>query len=615
MDRLIRLLGAWAALAVALALPLAPAAQAAGSASPPAGPAGTRFHFTFSGFEPGERVDAWVTAPNSRSYPRYPSITADPAGMAIWSYDIPPDAVTGVWTAAAVGVNSDATDSATFIVTSATATTPEQSVEPAQAAAGTTFRFRVAGFAAGERVGAWLIQPDGKSRELSDKVFWAFADASGVLEWVWESPADAPPGAWQAVAEGISSRYQAVIGFTVLPGGVAPPARGISPTSGGPGTTFNVVVGGFTPGERVGTWLNEPGGARHDSQSPWLLADDNGEARWQWTAPADVPSGRWQAVSQGVQSGVEVVLEFELSGTSGPPPAPPTGPYGTVTPDRGPPGTTFRFDVAGFEPGETIVYFAENPDRTPQEQRTTAVADANGAASWEFTPPIDPATRVGAWHMSAYGETSRRELVVGFMVTAPDARPATVTPTSGGPGTVFRFSAEGFARKEQVGTWVNAPGGRVIEGPRGLRATEDGFLSWEWTAPDDVVAGSYEMIAEGFDTKVLLRINFTIDRDGTPSTLPASVSPERGPPGTVFTFVAGGYKPDERVGYWLNDPEGTIYRFDEEAKADAEGLITVSIAFPDDPSLPRGLWTFVARSSQSDDVINDVTHVIRFVLE
>src|SRR5690606_10741254 len=130
--------------------------------------------------------------------------------------------------------------------------------------------------------------------------------------------------------------------------------------------------------------------------------------------------------------------------------APPTGPYGTVTPDRGPPGTTFRFDVAGFEPGETIVYFAENPDRTPQEQRTTAVADANGAASWEFTPPIDPATRVGAWHMSAYGETSRRELVVGFMVTAPDARPATVTPTSGGPGTVFRFSAEGFARKEQV---------------------------------------------------------------------------------------------------------------------------------------------------------------------
>jgi len=311
MGRTIRLLGACALLMLALALPATPAARAANNVSPAAGPAGTRFHFSFSGYTPGERVDPWVTAPNSRSYARYPAVIADEAGVAAWSFDIPADALPGVWTGAARGIRSNLTVAEPFTVTGADAAAPPQMVEPESGAPGTVFRFRAAGFAPGERIGAWLVQPDGRSRELSDERFEASADASGAVEWVWASPADAAAGEWAAVAQGVSSRAVARIPFSVLPG-AAGPTRSISPERGGPGTTFTVVAGGFSPGERVGSWLNQPDGANRDSPNPWLIADGRGEVRWQWTAPSDALPGRWLAVSQGLRSKVEAALPFTV---------------------------------------------------------------------------------------------------------------------------------------------------------------------------------------------------------------------------------------------------------------------------------------------------------------
>jgi hypothetical protein len=91
------------------------------------------------------------------------------------------------------------------------------------------------------------------------------------------------------------------------------------------------------------------------------------------------------------------------------------------------------------------------------------------------------------------------------------------------------------------------------------------------------------------------------------------VSPESGGPGTTFTFTADGYKEGERVGYWLNLPDGTVLRFDHELTGDSKGRVVWSWTAP--ANAPRGAYTMAARSSQSDKFDNDVAYEIRFTVQ
>jgi hypothetical protein len=52
------------------------------------------------------------------------------------------------------------------------------------------------------------------------------------------------------------------------------------------------------------------------------------------------------------------------------------------------------------------------------------------------------------------------------------------------------------------------------------------------------------------------------------------VAPQAAPPESVFTVTAAGFRPGERVGYWLNLPDGTIVRFTNQLGADNDGRIT-----------------------------------------
>jgi hypothetical protein len=589
-----------------------PARAASGAVSPQEGGVGTRFNFSADGFTPAERVDSWVTGPDGSVNPRYPSVYADAKGAIVWSWDVAPGTANGKWNMTARGITSDVRVVIDFIVTGSTPTSLPTSVSPASGAAGTTFSFRVGGLKPGERVGAWLTQPDGKSRDFDPgKEFRAYADESGAVNWSWVAPANAPVGDWLANARGLDSNREVSFGFTISGPPPTGPVRSVTPTSGAPGTTFTVVVGGFKASERVGSWLNQPDGSRLEA-TPYIVADDKGVATWAWQAPANAPSGVWQAVTHGRDGGLEVVLTFTVTGAN-PAPAGPNTPTITVSPVTAHPGDTLTISVSGFQGREDLNYWLTKPDGLPIENRLVATANGEGSSSFTYNVPNNAIA--GNWLMNVVGDSSGRSAQAPFTVTiASTTPPYSVTPTSGPVGTTFHFTASGFRDKpEKVFFWFINPSGKGVNGPEWKRNNADGTVSWDWTVPSDAVGGDWKAVAHGEKSGVERVIPFSITRDTPPATASASVSPESGGPGTTFTFTADGYKEGERVGYWLNLPDGTVLRFDHELTGDSKGRVVWSWTAP--ANAPRGAYTMAARSSQSDKFDNDVAYEIRFTVQ
>lgn len=502
-------------------LPAGVARAATGTVFPPQGSAGDRLTFTASGFTPGERVDIWATAPTGVSYPRYPSVTADADGGALWTWDIAADQPSGAWTMAARGIRSNERVAIGFAVLPGPGRpAPATTVSPERGAPGTTFSFSATGFRPGERIGAWLSAPDGTNRDLDPgRGVTINADETGLAIWQWRSPADAPGGAWIARARGILSGYEVAIPFTIAAEPPPAPIATIEPAAGPPGTTFTITVGGFPPAEELGSFVIQPDGAQRDGV-PYFRAGDDGVARWTWTAPADAPAGAWRAVTRELARGRvdsrEVVLDFTITGaTTAPPPA--AGPSGSVSPASAPQGSTFTFSFSNLPAGEELRFGLTNPDGLP--------------------------------------------VAVGDRVTI----------------------------------------------------AADGSAAWAWHSPADAQPGEWTLAARSQRTRAEVQVRFTITSDAPP---PAGVSPERGPPGTIFTFYGAGFRQNELVGYWLNAPDGTIIPFAEPLVADKDGRVFVQLEAVADT--PRGLWTLVLQSS--DNANNrrrnsDLTYVIRFTVE
>lgn len=606
--RFLPILGVLALMAGLLSA--APVRAAGGSVSPQEGGVGTRFNFSADGFVAGERVDFWVTGPDGSVAPRYPSVEADDSGAVVWSWDVAPGTASGPWNMTARGIESDTRVVIGFSVVGSAPTTLPNSVSPAGGPAGTTFSFSVGGFEPGERVGAWLTTPDGSSRDfVPGEEFRAYADESGAVSWAWQSPATAAPGQWRANARGLESRREVGISFQIIGEAPVTPDRSIVPTSGGPGTTFTVTVAGLNPGEEAGSWLNMPNGDQINA-TPYLRADGGGVVTWSWTAPADALNGQWQAVTRGKDSGLQVELPFTIGGSDGP--AAPPSTSGSASPQSAAPGSTVTFTAGGFDAGEEVGYWPTDPSGKAVPLGTHAVADPSGVASWTWAIP--PTAVAGQWTMTGRGEDSLRAVYIPFTVLEGAPVPGTfVTPESGGPGTTFTFVATGFRTKpEEVFFWFVDPNGKNVDGPNSKENDPGGGISWQWTAPQDVIPGRWLAVAHGERTGFEQVIPFTITSAG--SAVPsASVSPESGGPGTTFTFTASGYKESERVGYWLNLPDGTVLRFDRELGADRNGVVTWTWTAPADAQ--RGLYVMAARSSQNDRVDNDVSHEIRFTVQ
>lgn len=193
----------------------------------------------------------------------------------------------------------------------------DAAVTPPVGGPGTEFAFFATGFDDDERVGLWLNDPNNSVVRIDQEVD---ANNDGRADWTWSSPANAQPGIWQMVAQGIDSDVMQVIPFEIsasapvsgTPGETITDAEfGVNPTVGAPDTTFDFFATGFDSEENVGYWLNAPDGSVVSTESE-VGANDDGRADWSWTAPSDAQLGVWQMVARGIDSGREQVITFEI---------------------------------------------------------------------------------------------------------------------------------------------------------------------------------------------------------------------------------------------------------------------------------------------------------------
>jgi hypothetical protein len=397
--------------------------------------------------------------------------------------------------------------------------------------------------------------------------------------------------------------------FTITAPASPAPARSVIPTAGAPGTAFAVTAGGFTPGEKVGSWLVAPSGAAL-AATPYLVADGQGVVTWRWASPADAQAGVWQAVSAGRESRAQVAIPFTVIG-SNPPLRTPQTAAGSVSPATGAPGATLTFTLAGFQGAEELYYWPAQPDGTPDTTpRTSITADGSGRALLEWEVP--QRAQSGTWTMTFRGQYSEQVARVSFAVLAAPTGTGGASPQSGSPGATFTFELVGLNPVERLDTWLELPDGTSALGPQDARADRMGRAVWRWTAPAEALGGQWTMVARGQDTGRTARISFTVVGGGAPE-VPASVAPSRGGGGTTFTFTATGFAKRERAGYWLNRPDGTIERFDRELGADGDGRITWTYTVPQDAR--PGIYVMVLRSSQNGRVGNDVSYALRFTVE
>jgi hypothetical protein len=637
-------------LAIAV-LPLSRASAQAetgtGTVDPSVGSPGTTFTFQAGGFGSSERIGIWLSRIDENGELTEPlgdrvedyRIFADVDGNLTWTWTAPDDVAGGEWRMIARGAVSRYEVIVPFVIERAAPAPPDTSwfVEPPAGTAGTTFMFvgRSKHFIPGEQVGSWFIQPNGEPLNVEQGMS---VDPTGQIFRLWTAPPGAYGGVWVFRAVGISSGHNIDMTFTI-DGPEAPPREekpivmSVTPEQGPPGTLFTFTAEGFAPEELVSNWFVLPGPDEHntsiDTPQPWLQANGQGAIVWQWTAPPDAPGGLWRWQLSGTQTPGRQGVDFQIISDTPVPPEPTTGP-GTIQPPGGLPDTVFRISVEGFQSGEGLFYWAEDPNGESVEVHEEVHADSQGRAEWTWESPHD--AMAGSWTLVVRGRLSPITIQIPFIIFDPAAQPPfSVQPAVGGPGTTFTFTAIGYNSGEILSVWASGPpdeetGLSTEYSLEGIQANRHGIAEWDWTAPAEIPAGDWDMIAEGRVSRQSNHIPFTIVRDTPPPDpeRPYGVTPESGPPGTTFQFYGEGFQKHERVSVWLTTPppEREVVRInpdaDDEDEADEIGSDEngrVDVAWTAPPDAPRGLWHLTMRTSLSEDFDEDITYVIYFTVE
>ena len=253
--------------------------------SPTSGPPGTTFAFAAYGFDPGESVGIWLTAPNQATFGADFQADADASGsIANANIGITTDRSfdEGVWSFNAQGVRSKRQAVGYFLISSATRAAPGNPANlgtpihdqlPTQGSAlivpvagpgGTTFTFQGGGFRSGESVSVWLTDAAKKSTPLpADQV----RQQGGVVLAQFSS-AGLADGVYTIVAQGDESDVVAAANFKLTDEFVAPPGTprpasvngSVTPAEGGGDTVFQLRGQGFQPNERLQYWSTAPDG-------------------------------------------------------------------------------------------------------------------------------------------------------------------------------------------------------------------------------------------------------------------------------------------------------------------------------------------------------------------
>jgi hypothetical protein len=306
---------------------------------PESGPPGTVFSFEAGGFEPGERVGVWITAPDQSTFGADFQATADGEGsIASARIGLTTDGSfpEGIWSFNAEGVRSGRQAVGYFRISAAAAPgdpsklglivhdqLPRQGdalIIPVAAPAGYTFFMAATGFAGDEEASAWVTGPDGASAPI-DQALVEVADgtATAII-----NTGGLPDGVYTAVIQGRSSDLTAAAGFKLTRDYVAGPgtlrpanANGsATPPDAGPGTVVQIRGQGLRAGEPLEFWITDPSGA-------YVLLPETPRADGQGRIGVDPPldlqvtedalPGVYGIHFRGQQSGARVDVYFTVS--------------------------------------------------------------------------------------------------------------------------------------------------------------------------------------------------------------------------------------------------------------------------------------------------------------
>jgi hypothetical protein len=198
-----------------------------GAVEPRCGPGGTLFAFVGRGFQPGEDVGVYITAPDQTVFGAPFQVEADSNGVAdVVTLRSDPSFPTGIYAITYEGVRSKNKAILYFKILPRSNQPPSGDLPPIPASqnatatpdngpVGTRFTFVGRGFRAGENVGVYITAPD---QSVIGAPFQVRANDNGVTEEVYlQTVSGFPTGIYAVTFEGVSSKVKAIAYFRVNP--------------------------------------------------------------------------------------------------------------------------------------------------------------------------------------------------------------------------------------------------------------------------------------------------------------------------------------------------------------------------------------------------------------
>jgi hypothetical protein len=200
-----------------------------------------------------------------------------------------------------------------------------------------------------------------------------------------------------------------------------------------------------------------------------------------------------------------------------------------------------------------------------------------------------------------------------------------VQPPAGPAGTTFAFFATGLGGNDDYVFWATSPDGTVFGNDSYKTRSSRGRADWQWTSPADARPGFWTMVIqkpiedddddreEEEKERDAVTIQFQIlgpgeqpGQPGQPAPPPAdapegqqAVQPAVGAPGGEFAFFATGFDSNERVGFWINAPNGEIISDSDDYETSANSDGRADWRWESSNGATRGFYTMVARGTES----------------
>ena len=321
------------------------------------------------------------------------------------------------------------------------------------------------------------------------------------------------------------------------PSNMVNPQTTVSPTSGSMGSVFRISIYGCNPNSDISITLKDPDGK---VLTPVIgRTNAAGSATHEFATDSNTRSGSWSCwVTDQLSKKSGLASAFTVTATS--------MPMVSVTPGRGPWGTTFSEPGTGFYPNGGVTLHFRRPDMTEAPTASTT-ADASGAYSHIFVPPVG--TPPGQWQYWAVDNTtSKVSAVATLIITQPLV---TVTPTVGPWGTVFNEPGSGFTPGGGVTLHFRRPD--MTEAPTASKAADSsGNYTHTFIPTVGTMTGTWQYWAVDNSTGTQSNMFNLVITEPRVSALPS-----RGSVGTTFDEPGTGFTPNGGVTLHFRRPDGT----------------------------------------------------------